>query len=385
MAAVGQAVINATLFAVDEINQAGGVLGRKLVPNVADGQSDDQTFADEARRLIVENEVSVLFACVTSAHRRSIEPVVEGHGRLLVYPGESEGLKQSPNVVCLGPLPNQTIFPAIAWLRDTRRKRRFFLIGSDAIYAHAVAAILGDAAERLSVELVGDAYINHDQFQESLAMAIEQLEAVVPDAILNLCQGQLNVALITRLREHQITPERIPLLSACFSEHDLVTILRATVGDYVCGHYFEGLKTPENVRFLKRVRESPRLSGTPIVSDSMVAAYMGVHLWASAAARAGTVDDLAAIRRAMVGVTLPGPGGPVRVDPATQCDAKFARVARIGQDRRLALEWSSKDPIAPIAYPDSRTPAEWDDFVRETHTRWGGRWRNGAGAPPRHG
>ena len=49
-------VVDATLFAIDEVNQAGGVLGRPIKPVVADGQSDWPTFAREAERLITRGE-----------------------------------------------------------------------------------------------------------------------------------------------------------------------------------------------------------------------------------------------------------------------------------------------------------------------------------------
>ena len=45
MGDTGQAVIDATLFAIDEINRSGGVLGRQIHPIVRDGQSDELVFA----------------------------------------------------------------------------------------------------------------------------------------------------------------------------------------------------------------------------------------------------------------------------------------------------------------------------------------------------
>jgi urea transport system substrate-binding protein len=106
----------------------------------------------------------------------------------------------------------------------------------------------------------------------------------------------------------------------------------------------------------------------------MVAAYMGVQLWAAAVTRAGTFEDLAAVRRALAALTLPGPGGAVKIDPATQCDAKFARIARVGADRSISIVWSSPLPYKPIAYPATRSRADWDALVATLHRRWGGHW-----------
>ena len=45
MAISERSVADATLMAIDEINQQGGLLGRKITPITADGHSDEPTFA----------------------------------------------------------------------------------------------------------------------------------------------------------------------------------------------------------------------------------------------------------------------------------------------------------------------------------------------------
>ena len=60
---------HATLFAIDEVNRAGGVLGRPVQPVVVDGQSDWPTFAREAERLITEEKVCTIFGCWSSAKK----------------------------------------------------------------------------------------------------------------------------------------------------------------------------------------------------------------------------------------------------------------------------------------------------------------------------
>ncbi len=54
-------VIDSVLLAIDEINERGGILGRKVVPIVVDGRSDWDVFASEAEKLILEEKVSAVF------------------------------------------------------------------------------------------------------------------------------------------------------------------------------------------------------------------------------------------------------------------------------------------------------------------------------------
>ena len=69
----------------------------------------------EAQRLIDQEKVSVIFGCWTSASRKSVKPVVEQNGHLLIYPMAYEGLEQSPNIIYTGAAPNQQVIPALSW------------------------------------------------------------------------------------------------------------------------------------------------------------------------------------------------------------------------------------------------------------------------------
>ena len=281
----------------------------------------------EARRLITDNEASVIFGGLVSAHCHAIEPVVQELGRFLYYPAESEGLKPTLNVVRLGMFPNQHVVPAVEWARDTLGKRRLFLVGSDSIYPRVVGAILTDVAAKLGVKIVGEAYISPNDVLRPVVEAVRRIEALKPDLILSVIYGRANWAFIHQLRAvARVSAESLPCISFCLSEQELRNVLREMVGDYVCGHYFQSVQSPENDRFLARLRGNAKIEQKPfLVSDAMEASYVAVHLWAQAVAQAGTADDLVALRRVLGNIEFVGPGGPVRVDPAAQNTRKRAR------------------------------------------------------------
>src|SRR5690606_1017472 len=99
-------VRDSTLMAIEEINANGGVLGRMIEPIVEDGASDWPTFAEKARKLLLEDGVAVVFGCWTSASRKAVLPVFEENNGLLFYPVQYEGLEQSPNIVYTGATTN---------------------------------------------------------------------------------------------------------------------------------------------------------------------------------------------------------------------------------------------------------------------------------------
>src|SRR5262249_14763874 len=72
----GKPMIDATKFAVDSLNQADGVLGRKLRLIENDGQSNNQVYAQDAVKLILDDKVAALMCGITSASRAVVRPVV---------------------------------------------------------------------------------------------------------------------------------------------------------------------------------------------------------------------------------------------------------------------------------------------------------------------
>src|SRR5262249_50839357 len=126
LAATESSVVDATLLAIQDLNEPGGVLGRPILPVLAAGRSREETFPREATRLIVDEHVAAVFGCWTSACRKAVRPIVEQHDHLLFYPVYYEGLESSPHVVYTGGAPNQQIIPAVQWSYAFLGKRRFF-------------------------------------------------------------------------------------------------------------------------------------------------------------------------------------------------------------------------------------------------------------------
>src|SRR6187551_1937363 len=74
------------LMTIEQINAAGGVLGRKIEPVVVDPASNWPLFAEKARELIAKQKVAAVFGCWTSVSRKSVLPVFEELNGLLFYP-----------------------------------------------------------------------------------------------------------------------------------------------------------------------------------------------------------------------------------------------------------------------------------------------------------
>ena len=134
-------VVDAEMMAIDEINAAGGVLGKQIIPVKEDGASDWPTFAEKAAKLIDQDKVVTVFGCWTSASRKAVLPVFEEKKHMLWYPVQYEGQECSNNVFYTGATPNQQIEPAVDWLLENKGKE-FFLVGSDYVFPRSANTII---------------------------------------------------------------------------------------------------------------------------------------------------------------------------------------------------------------------------------------------------
>ncbi len=372
MAISERPVIDATLLAIDEINQKGGVLGRPVVAIVEDGESDAATFAARAEKLIVQDKVCTVFGCWTSASRKTVLPVFEKYNHLLFYPVQYEGLEQSRNIVYTGAAPNQQIIPAIKWCVSALKKKRFFLVGSDYVFPRAANAIIRDQAATLGAEIVGEAYLPLGS--SDVRDIARQIVAASPDAILNTINGDSNVAFFRALRAAGVSPEKAPTISFSISEVELSSLnMKNLVGDYAAWNYFQTVDRVQNQEFVQRFLA--RYGGQRVISDPMEAAYFGVYLWAQSVEEAGD-DDVSRIRQFIRHQSFEAPEGLVRIDPETQHTSKVFGIGRIAADSHFQVIFSSEVPIAPIPYPKTRSRGEWDAFLLDLHLHWGGHWAN---------
>jgi urea transport system substrate-binding protein len=371
MAISERAVRDATLLAIEEINEAGGLLGRKIEPVIADGHSDEASFAREAEKLIIKEKVAVIFGCWTSASRKAVKAVVEQYNHLLFYPVQYEGLEQSSNIVYTGAAPNQQITPGVKWCFDHLGKR-MFLVGSDYVFPRTANKIIKYQVGALGGEIVGEEYLLLGS--QDVKGVVEKIIQARPDVILNTVNGDSNIALFRELHAASASSAMIPAMSFSLAEQELITLgSEQMAGGYATWNYFQSLERKENREFVNRFKRE--FGKGRVTDDPMEAAYFGVHLWAQAVRRAGKADA-ASVLKAIGKQSFAAPEGIVYVDDKTKHTWKSARVGKIRQDGQFEIVWDSKHPVRPVPYPLYKTKAEWDDFLNSLYEGWGKRWAN---------
>ncbi len=370
MAGTEGPVVDATLLAIEEINERGGIRGREIQPVVIDGESEETVFARQAERLITQEGVCAIFGCWTSASRKTVLPIVQERNHLLIYPTQYEGMEQCPNIFYTGAAPNQQVIPAVRWAFGFLRSKRFFLVGWNSVYSRATNAIIRDEVDSYGGEILGEEYVLPDSAE--VTRIVRDIARSKPDLIFNSLVGDMNLFYTRLLRAAGVMPERTPTVYFSLGETELLSLsAKETQGDYAAWNYFQSLDHETNRTFVEKFRS--RYGRRRVIADPMEASYIGVRLWAQAVEAAGS-DDLPAVREALRHRDLEAPEGMVRVDPESQHTWKTMRLGRIIEHGQFDVVWSSEKPIRPEPYPSSRSAADWNKFLAHLFREWGGRW-----------
>jgi urea transport system substrate-binding protein len=364
MAASERPLVDAVRLAVEEINAAGGLLGRPVEMVVADGRSDNRVFAAEAERLIVSERVSALFACWTSACRKAVKPVVEKHRHLMFYPLQYEGLEQSDYLYYTGSAPNQQIIPGTRWALDTLGKR-VYLVGSDYLFPRAANLIVRDLVRANQGSVLAERY--RPLGDAEFGAIIAELRTLRPDVVLNTINGDSNVHFFRALRAAGLGD--IPVVSFSVAEDGLEAITPEAFhpNHYAVWSYFQSLPGEANRRFVGAFRQ--RYGADRVTSDPIEAAYVGVRLWGRAVHEAGT-DAPELVNRTMAQQSFAAPSGIAAVDRRTRHLWKPVRVGKARADGQFDIVWESGDTLRPEPFPDYRRRPEWERLAAELSKAW---------------
>ena len=122
--------LHGTQLAVEEINKAGGIMGRKI-ELIASRPAVRQLRAPGVRAAASrKDKVDVLFGGITSASREAIRPIVDNTNVLYFYTNQYEGGVCDGNMIGIGGLPEQQFSTLIPWMMEKFGKK-VYIIAAD--------------------------------------------------------------------------------------------------------------------------------------------------------------------------------------------------------------------------------------------------------------
>ncbi len=357
MAISETALKETALMTIEEINKAGGVMGKKLEPVVVDPASNWPLFAEKARQLLTKDKVAVTFGCWTSVSRKSVLPVYKELNGLLFYPVQYEGEELEKNVFYTGAAPNQQAIPAVEYLmsKDGGEAKRFVLLGTDYVYPRTTNKIL---RAFLKSKGVAEADImeeytpfGHSDYQTIIAKIKKFASEGKKTAVVSTINGDSNVPFYKELGNAGLKATDVPVVAFSVGEEELRGVdTKPLVGHLAAWNYFQSLKNAENTKFIKMykdwaVKQKLPNAKTVVTNDPMEATYIGIHMWKQAVEKAKSTDTDKVIA-AMAGQTFKAPSGfEVKMDEKNHHLHKPVFIGEVKADGQFNVVWKTSGPV----------------------------------------
>jgi branched-chain amino acid transport system substrate-binding protein len=310
---VGKSNVETAQFTVDEINAAGGVLGRQLQLVVADSASDTSVAATVARQLVEKDKVDFVIGTVTSATRQAVKGAIATTGKtLLVIPTSYEGGDCTENMWVVGAVPNQQVDPMVAYAVEKGAKS-WYLCGADYLYPRNMLAEV-----KAKVAAAGGTILGEDYYaltDTDVAPLISKALAAKADAVFDVTILPLSVQFVKGVvgggfKGIHMSPLYDEGVNSLFGP-DVAGII--SVQDFFSSGSHDDFTTKEMTAYKAKYPQ-----GIFASSFNSPAWYRGIYMWKAAAEKAGSTD-LAKVNAAFDSIKLDkGFGGASAMKPGSR-------------------------------------------------------------------
>jgi ABC-type branched-subunit amino acid transport system substrate-binding protein len=342
---VAPAVVQSSQLAVDEINAAGGILGRKVQLEIADDASGAVGAQEAYDTLVFQKNVDAIISMETSAARNAALPAVTRGRKLLIYTSFYEGRSCNPWMYVNGWVPEQQVAPVVDYFEKTKGAKTFYLLGNDYAFGRGMLDFTKKYIERHGGKVVGEEYLPIDG--TDWTPILSEIRSAHPDALISATAGGApNVALAKQLRGSGMT---LPYGNLAIDEATAKSMGDVATGIYMSGSYFTSIDTPENSKFLAAMRKRFG-NDLKIPNELSEPQYEAFFLYKAAVEKAGSTDP-AKVIKVLREVSFDGPRGPVSMDKSRHTPLSM-RLGRIRPDGSVAILQTFPDVDPGVQCPN---------------------------------
>jgi branched-chain amino acid transport system substrate-binding protein len=328
---VAPAVVQSSELAIEEINAAGGILGRKVELVVADDGSGAVGAQKAYDSLIFNSKVDVIITMETSAARNAALPIVSRGKVPYLYTSFYEGHSCNKWMYVNGWVPEQQSSAIVDYLMKTEKAKSFFLVGSDYAFGRGVLAYTKKYIEQAGGKVIGEEYLPMDA--SDWTAVISKIRSSSPDALISCTAGGApNVSLGKQIKSAGLS---IPYGNMAIDEGTAKSMGSDAAGMLLAASYITAIDTPENRDFLAAMQKKYG-SDMKTPNDLSVPQYDGIYLYKAAVEKAGSTEA-AKVIEALGQVSVKGPRGVIAVDPVNRHAALNMYLGQIQADGSMQL------------------------------------------------
>lgn len=301
-AALGASEITGAQLAVDQVNKAGGILGRPVELLVEDSAANSGQAVQKARKLVQRDNVSFLMGAVSSAVALSLNQTAEQLGTLYLATGghtdEVTGtqcrwttFRTCPTTWMLAAGNFQTLFDKFG--------KRWYFITPDYAFGHTVQQNYAELLAKAGGQVVGNALapLGTTDFSSYLIQA----KAANPTVLIMLTAGD---DLVNSLKQAtQFGLDKSMAIAGALNELEVVQALpeSARIGWWTFEWYWDQPNQPHVKEF---VDDYKKMANGQVPSARSWFGFASAHAIALAANKAKALDTMKVVR-AMEGLELP--------------------------------------------------------------------------------
>jgi branched-chain amino acid transport system substrate-binding protein len=305
---VAPSVVQSAELAAEEINAKGGIMGKKVMLEVADDGSGAAGAQKAFDSLIFQKKVNVLISMETSAARNAGLPIVSRGKTPFIYTSFYEGRSCNKYLYVNAWVPDQQVAPIVDFFMKKYSAKTYFLVGSDYAFGRGMLQFTRSYIEKKGGKVLGEEYLPMDG--SDWTAVIGKLKAAKPDALItSTAGGAPNVTLTKQLRAAGVN---IPYGNLAVDEGTAKSMGPDGEGIYISGSYFTNIDNPKNKEFLAAMQKKFGADlKTP--NDLSVPQYEGVYAYKAAVEKAGSTDPEKIIA-ALSQVSFDGPRGKIQMN-----------------------------------------------------------------------
>jgi branched-chain amino acid transport system substrate-binding protein len=268
----GKPMDKAVQMAIDEINAAGGLLGRQLKKVAYDTQSDMALYTKFGQQLARDDKVDVVHGGILSASREAIRPTLRKEGVLYFYNVQYEGGVCDRNIVCTGITPAQQAEVLLPFAMKKWGKKAYVL-AADYNYGQITSKWV-----RKIVTANGGSVSQVDFFPLDVAdfnSTIKKIQDAKPDFVVSVLVGGAHMSFYRQWAAAGMN-KRIPMCSTTLGAGNEQAVLTKSEGDGIlCAYNFSReLANPATKAFLDRWAK--KYGNTNDVHELAAASYQGM-------------------------------------------------------------------------------------------------------------
>lgn len=338
----GKPMDKAVQMAIDEINAAGGLLGRQLKKVAYDTQSDMALYTKFGQQLARDDKVDVVHGGILSASREAIRPTLRKEGVLYFYNVQYEGGVCDRNIVCTGITPAQQAEVMLPFAMKKWGKKAYVL-AADYNYGQITSKWV-----RKIVAANGGSVAQVDFFPLDVAdfnSTIKKIQDAKPDFVVSVLVGGAHMSFYRQWAAAGMNT-RIPMCSTTLGAGNEQAVLTKAEGDGIlCAYNFSReLANPATKAFLDRWTK--KYGNTNDVHELAAASYQGMQLWAEAVRKAKSVKRDEVVKAIESGLSITGPGGKITIDAQTHHAVLDVHIMEVRDQKMNVLQSiAQKGPV----------------------------------------